>query len=177
MKGKFSNHVRSSLVGYVALFVALSGTAWAASELSKNEVKSKHIGKGQVKKADLANDSVNSQKVADASLLGEDFAPGQLPQGPPGPAGAAGANGATRVVTRFAAFGSGGVANEATVSCNPGEVATGGGYDAAGNGAVIPLYSNPVPDDAGTVPTGWFAGIAGGMAPFNGGTYVICASP
>lgn len=75
----------------LALFVALSGTAYAAAELEKNEVKSRNIAPGQVKNTDLADRSVRSPKVADGSLLSQDFAPGQLPQGargeqgPPGP--------------------------------------------------------------------------------------------
>ena len=85
--GKLSSHVRSNVVGYAALFVALSGTAWAATELDKNEVKSKHIGKGQVKTSDLGENSVTSPKVADGSLLDDDFAPGQLPAGERGPEG------------------------------------------------------------------------------------------
>jgi hypothetical protein len=33
MAGKFSSHIRNNVVAYLALFVALSGTAWAATEL------------------------------------------------------------------------------------------------------------------------------------------------
>ena len=103
MAGKFSNHVRDNVIGYLALFVALSGTAWAATELEKNEVKSKHIGKGQVKSADLGKNSVTSPKVADGSLLGADFAPGQLPAGEPGDTGPPGqdASAPTGAVTFF----------------------------------------------------------------------------
>lgn len=87
-------HVRSNVVGYIALFFALGmGTAWAATELSKNEVKSKHIKAGAVKNADLADGSVTSPKVENGSLRGEDFAPGQLPQGPRGEQGVPGAPG------------------------------------------------------------------------------------
>ena len=94
MPGKVSEHLRRNVVGYVAVFLALGlGSAWAATELEKNEVKSKHIGKGQVKNSDLANDAVNSQKVANASLLGDDFAPGQLPAGPQGERGPQGPQG------------------------------------------------------------------------------------
>lgn len=91
--GKLRGHVRNNVVGYMALFVALSGTAYAATELDKNEVKSKHIGAGQVKNSDLANGSVTSRKVADGSLLDDDFAAGQLPAGERGPAGADGLQG------------------------------------------------------------------------------------
>ena len=93
MAGNFRSHVRSNVIGYLALFVALSGTAWAATELDKNEVKSKHIKNRGVKTKDLANNAVTSPKVADGSLLGEDFAAGQLPQGPQGDVGPRGPQG------------------------------------------------------------------------------------
>jgi hypothetical protein len=80
VSGKLNAHVRGNVVGYVALFVALSGTAWAVSDLSRNEVKSRHIGKGQVKRSDLRANSVTSPKVANGSLLGEDLAAGLLPE-------------------------------------------------------------------------------------------------
>ena len=80
-------HLRSNTVAYVALFCSLSlGTAWAATELTRNSVKSKHIAKGQVKRSDLGRNSVNSPRVADRSLRAVDFAAGQLPAGPDGPA-------------------------------------------------------------------------------------------
>ncbi len=89
-----SRHIRSNLVGYISLFFALGlGSAWAATELEKNEVKSKHIGKGQVKNVDLAADAVTSSKVANGALLGDDFAAGELPQGPQGPQGERGLQG------------------------------------------------------------------------------------
>lgn len=91
---KLVAQLRSQWMGALSLFLVLAGgTAWAAAELSRNDVKSKHIGKGQVKNSDLAKDSVTSPKVANASLLREDFAPSQLPrgerglQGPPGEKG------------------------------------------------------------------------------------------
>ena len=95
MTGKLRAHLTfANVVSMIALLFALGlGGAWAASELSKNEVKSKHIGKGQVKNSDLADDSVTSPKVADGSLLSDDFAPGQLQQGPPGERGPQGERG------------------------------------------------------------------------------------
>ncbi len=75
-----------NVVSVVALFVALGGGAYAIS-LEKNSVKSKHIKDGQVRSRDLANDAVNSAKVDDGTLLGADFAAGQLPAGAQGPKG------------------------------------------------------------------------------------------
>ena len=109
MAGKFSSHVRSNVVGYIALFFALGlGSAWAATELDKNEVKSKHIKNAGVKTKDLANNAVTSPKVANGSLLDEDFAAGQLPQGlqgPEGPQGDRGAEGAQGVPGTARAYG------------------------------------------------------------------------
>lgn len=92
--GKLFAHLRNQWMGALSLFLVLAGgTAWAATELDKNEVKSKHIANGQVKNADLANNAVTSSKVANGSLLDQDFAAGQLPQGPQGERGLQGEQG------------------------------------------------------------------------------------
>lgn len=79
------SHLRSNAVAYLALFVALSGTSYAAITLPRNSV-----GPTQLKSS-----AVTSAKVKDRSLLSKDFKAGQLPAGATGPAGADGANGAT----------------------------------------------------------------------------------
>ena len=92
--GETFEHLRNQWMGALALFIVLAGgTAWAATELGKNEVKSKNIANGQVKNKDLANDAVTSPKVANGSLLGEDFAAGQLPAGSQGERGLQGVPG------------------------------------------------------------------------------------
>ena len=85
----------STVVAYLALFVALGGTSYAAVSLSKNSVRSKHIKNGQVKRADLRNNALNAEKVQDGSLLAQDFKAGELVAGAPGPAGPAGPKGDT----------------------------------------------------------------------------------
>jgi hypothetical protein len=90
MLTKLTKYLAHHHLGLLALFVALGGTAHAAIQLGANDVKSRHIGKGQVKRADLAKNAVNSSKVANGSLVRRDFAGGQLlqgEQGPPGPPG------------------------------------------------------------------------------------------
>ena len=81
-----SNHIRSNIVGYVALFVALSASAYAlpgsntvnSGDIVNNQVRSADIGDGQVATADLANGSVNSAKVANNSLTGADIGNGRI---------------------------------------------------------------------------------------------------
>ena len=77
----------ANVVASVALFAALGGSSYAAITLSKNSVTSKHIGKGQVRASDIANDAVTGPKVKNSSLLAEDFKAGELPAGPQGPKG------------------------------------------------------------------------------------------
>ena len=79
----------ANVVATLALFVALGGSSYAAVALSNNSVKSKHIGKGQVKRPDIGRNAVNSGKVKNLSLLAKDFKAGQLPTGPKGDPGLA----------------------------------------------------------------------------------------
>jgi hypothetical protein len=62
MSGRaFRAHIRSNVVGYVALFFALSlSTAWA---LERNSVRSKHIVNSQVKSPDVRNFNLNDEDV------------------------------------------------------------------------------------------------------------------
>ena len=94
MLGRFRSHLSyANVMATVAVFVALGGSSYAAVALSKNSVKSKHIGKGQVKRSDVARNAVTSAKVKNLSLLAADFKAGQLPAGATGPAGAMGPQG------------------------------------------------------------------------------------
>jgi hypothetical protein len=73
----FRRHLSRHLVGYLALFVALGGTGYAADQKL------------------LPKNSVGTAQVIDRSLLSKDFKRGQLPRGAKGATGAAGAKGAT----------------------------------------------------------------------------------
>jgi hypothetical protein len=77
MLPKLSRHLRSNIVAYLALFVALGGTSFAAVTLKRGQVKNKHI----------AANAVTAPKVKNATLRSEDFGPGQLPQGDKGDKG------------------------------------------------------------------------------------------
>ena len=77
----------ATVISLIALFVALSGTSYAISQLPKNSVGNKQLKKN----------AVTAAKVKDRSLLAKDFKAGQLPKGEKGdtgPNGAAGPSGA-----------------------------------------------------------------------------------
>ncbi len=80
---RISNHLRSNVVGYAALFVALSGTAWAANGplAGKNTVGSSDIINGEVRAKDVADAPSGSDALNADTLDGldsEDFAPGEV---------------------------------------------------------------------------------------------------
>lgn len=121
MVAKLRSHVRHNAVGYLALFVALGGTSYAAVAVTGR---------------DIVDDTVTTTDVKDASLLPRDFKGGSLPL-----AGAA-ARRTGRTVLRAAShtsmvapspsapgFGGGSTLQSeprVAVTCRRGEVVTGG---------------------------------------------------
>jgi len=97
------------LVGLLALFVALSGTSYAAIVLPKNSVGTRQIKPGGVRSSDIASNAVTSRKVKNGSLLLSDFKPGLLVGGSPGPQGPKGDQGLKGDAGAAGAAGSPGV--------------------------------------------------------------------
>jgi hypothetical protein len=83
MAGKLAEHIKGNVVAYVALFIALGGTSYAAINLPRNSVGSKQ----------LRSNAVTSGKVRNGSLRASDFQAGALKRGPRGPQGPPGAGG------------------------------------------------------------------------------------
>jgi hypothetical protein len=81
MSRTFRGHVRSNVIGYLALFIALGGVSYAT--VSKNSVGTKQLKKN----------AVTSAKVKNGSLKAVDFGAGQLPAGAKGDTGATGLQG------------------------------------------------------------------------------------
>jgi hypothetical protein len=154
------------VVACLALFTASAGTGVAMIST---------LPAGSVGTAQLQNNAVISSKVKDRSLLAVDFALGQLPREPKGATGATGPSGATHVVKRYAIGTKGMVTSSATVHCNTGEVATGGGagfYNyLQGNSQPVVIDNEPYPTGLsnGTAPSGWKAAIQN-IAPEAGTT-------
>lgn len=83
MFGKLCLHVRGNAVGYVALFFALAGGAYATTTLAPaNSVNSAAIINGQVKQNDLGSGVVSAAKVASNSLTGAQINESTLGQVP-----------------------------------------------------------------------------------------------
>ncbi len=98
-----TNHIKSNVVSYLALFLALAGSSYAAVSITGKEVRDSSLS-GR----DVRNSSLTTRDVRDQSLLARDFRAGELPasaqgaqgakgdpgpQGPPGPKGDPGVKG------------------------------------------------------------------------------------
>jgi hypothetical protein len=189
MFGSVASYVRQHHVGMLALFVALSGTAYAATlprnsvgtpQLKKDAVTTKKVKNGEVMRADIGRDAVNSARVKDFSLVANDFKLGQLPAGPQGPKGDPGVTNLR--VRKAAGF------DQATAQCQPGERATGGGAHSvngfiwasapAANPEVIHTVA-PI-EFQGFTPTSWTAAADGAEppgTPTDVTVWVVCAAP
>ena len=174
----------ANVMSVIAVFIALGGASYAAVNLPKNSVGTKQLKKKSVGTKQLKGNAVNSNKVKNFSLRANDFKQGQIPSGPTGPQGLPGEDGqpgatgaqgaigptglqgvtgptgpagATNVTVRYgpgsAQVGAGQQTSD-TASCNPGEVATGGGYFLTGNATHSRVYNNLADGDV-EAPTGW----------------------
>ena len=57
------NHVRNNVVGYVALFVALGGSSYAAINLPRGSVGTKQLRNGAVTSKKIANGAITPAKL------------------------------------------------------------------------------------------------------------------
>lgn len=73
MTPRIREHLLNNIVGYVALVVALSGSAYAATSLPRNSVPTKAIKKRAVTGPKLATNAVTGRTVRNGSLTGADL--------------------------------------------------------------------------------------------------------
>ncbi len=69
--------MRRNVLGLVAIFIALGGTAFAAS-LARDSVRAKHIRAGAIRNAEIKDNAVTGAKVAPGTLGSSDVADGSL---------------------------------------------------------------------------------------------------
>jgi hypothetical protein len=177
MLRKFGAHVRQQFVGYLALFIALGGSAYA---VAANSVGTAQLKNRAVTNPKLANNAVGTRKVIDGSLLKQDFKAGQVP--------------ATDIVVRRRDVVPVAPPNRSfeAVGCDAGEKLVGGGViPITNNGALASGSGDAVrfsaPADAGGNPSGegetpeeWLSGFSYTQA-FSAGDrirhYALCARP
>lgn len=151
-------HAQRHVVGYLALAVALGGTAYAATELPRHSVGTKQ----------LEREAVTNAKVKRHSLTQGLFRPGELPA-------------ASKPVVRFkpvpgAPGGEGEVNRSHVAECRAGERATGGGYEISDDRA-FPIASVPFPGDEDAKPTAWRVTVhdpTAGLISWS--VYVVCVA-
>jgi uncharacterized protein YjbI with pentapeptide repeats len=88
MGEKIRSHIRSNVIGYVALFVALSGTAYAthpggadtisSEDIIDEEVKAADIDNSAVRTFEILNDSVQGVDILDSTIASADLQNGQV---------------------------------------------------------------------------------------------------
>jgi hypothetical protein len=66
-------HLRGNLVAYLALFVALGGTSWAAVRLPKNSVKASQIAANAVRSAEIRRDAVGGSELRRGAVGGAEL--------------------------------------------------------------------------------------------------------
>ncbi|MEI2701536.1 MAG: hypothetical protein V9E83_03940 [Baekduia sp.] len=89
---RFITHAKHNTVGYLALFVALGGTSYAAVQLPRNSVGAAQIQSSAVGTSEVRDRSIKTADLAPATRSALKGNPG--PAGEKGPAGAPGATGA-----------------------------------------------------------------------------------
>lgn len=173
------------VVACLSLLISLGGVSYAAIRLPRNSVGTKQVINGSLQKVDL-----NKRTVA--ALRGERGATGpqgaqgpqglrglQGPQGEIGPTGLEGPPGEDgfyyTTVYDDMLFSNLGETVSKTVSCDPGEMATGGGYAGLAEGIVI-LANGPAGQSPIDPPNGWTVVAKNNYGDSYGFTvYVVCA--
>jgi hypothetical protein len=175
------------LVALLALFLAGGGVGYAATTIGSNQIANNAVRSADIRDGTIGLKDLNA-KVR-AALRGASGARGATGarglEGPAGATGPTGPAGATSVVVRTDSVSvPDGTVGEASVQCNFGEKAVGGGGGIAATGGRSVVQSGPVdasevlPTTAGAVPTGWRADSLNSTGlTQNAFVYAVCVSP
>ena len=63
MLSRIAAHIRGSVVGYIALVLALSGTAYAAGKINGKQIKPNSIPGNRIRNGSLTGKQVNSSAL------------------------------------------------------------------------------------------------------------------
>jgi hypothetical protein len=166
------------VVALLALFIAMAGTGYAASQLPANSVGPKQLKKNAVERVKIKNNAVNGAKVLDNSLNGQDIKESALAKVPAAAladnathaTGAAALDKVTyKAATAVAPPGSG---NNASAVCDAGQHVVGGGVrvDDPINAFIVDDY----PDAANTAWTGRVGDAGTAAVGFT--VYAVCTT-
>jgi hypothetical protein len=78
MSARIGSFIRHNVLGLVAIFIALSGTAYATHPDGANTISTGDIQDGQVQNADLGPNAVSTSKVFPNTLTSSDIAAGAV---------------------------------------------------------------------------------------------------
>ena len=166
----------ANVLSCIALFIALSGGAYAATALPVNSVGSKQLKQGAVGTADIKNNAITGTKIRLSSIGKIPAATNADMSANASHAAAAAALDKLTYKTAAATAPATSAANVATATCDSGQHVVGGGVklDSPGIGVVNDSY----PDAGGTA---WTAHVGNGSngssaAPFNFTVYAICTT-
>ncbi len=190
----------TDITATLALFIALGGSSYAAATITGASVRN-----GTLTGSDLRDESVKSRDIDNGTLTGSDVKTGALTysdvasleakdvkagQAPAGPPGAQGPRGETRVPVRRSVEVRllNGETADGSASCQPGEVAVGGGagHDGQADDYVAILADEPLKADGsppadGQPATQWHAIgqniLQAGPPESHMSVYVLCARP
>ena len=186
------SHLRRHIVGYLALFIALGGTSYAAVSLPKNSVGTKQIKNSAVTGAKVKNNSLSQKDLSAAAraALRGGTGPAGLPgakgdKGDPGSPGTPGADGAPGLsgVEMVTASASNTINTLATLTADPecpsGKKVIGGGVDISLS--IGSFSTGPIVEESHPVVSlgleGWTASVRGQNNDDWGITvYAICAN-
>ena len=137
----------ANVIASISLFVALGGTSYA---IARGSIGSREIANNSVRSKDVRQNTLRTGDVRNLSLLAQDFAPGQLPQGPEGPQGPRGLTGEQGLQGVQGPPGLSGLARvevespnnsvspkQVTATCPQGQQVVGTGYDIFGGKAGV----------------------------------------
>jgi hypothetical protein len=150
---KSLKHLQHHFVAYLALFVALGGTSFAAAN------------------ALVPRNSVGTRQVINGSLLKKDFKAGQLPRGARGPAGLRGAAGPAGPAGATGPAGPAGAAGAAGAQGPPGPVSL-----TYVSSAVTPLPAGQQVTQDAACPVGMVVTGGGGFSPSTDLTVTVNSS-
>jgi hypothetical protein len=164
------------VIALLALFIAMAGTGYAATQLPANSVGSNQLKNNAVVRVKIKNNAVNGAKVLDGSLRGADIKESSLAKVPSATLAdtathASGAAALDKATYRTAAATAPpGLGNVATATCDAGQHVVGGGVkvDDPFNAFIVDDY----PEAANTAWTGRVGNTGTAAVGFT--VYAVC---